>query len=292
MSAQKVEKDLTVIIPTLGRPILRRGLEALAAGTARPAQVIVVDQGQRAEIRTITKEFDGLGMPVRYIPSDGKGRSAGINVGIRAAQTEYVAITDDDCLAASDWVSALTVQLGANPGSIVAGRVGAGEVMVVLSVAKGTEPVVQRRPALRFDRLSGGNMAMPRAVTESIGLFEEDPRMRTAEDAEFAYRALRAGIAIVYAPVVVVKHLGWRDEEQREDQYRSYARSQGGFYGMYLHRGDYFMLLRLAVHLSRAFRRWVLASMTGRTEQARMARAYLTGLLPGVVNGFRGSGMT
>ena len=288
MNARPQIEDLTVVIPTLGRPILRRCLDALAAGTALPAQVIVVDQGQREEIRMMATEFAELGLPLKYIPSESKGRSAGINVGIRAARTEYVGVTDDDCLVAPDWASAIVGQLEANGGSIVTGRVEAGDGPVVLSVVKDMEPVVQRRPALRFDRLSGGNMAMPRAVTERIGLFEEDPRMRTAEDAEFAYRALRAGIAIVYAPDVVVQHLGWRDQEEREGQYRSYASSQGGFYGSYLARGDYFMLLRLLVHLWRAFRRWLLASVTGQTEQARMARAYLTGLLPGVLHGIRG----
>ncbi len=125
------------------------------------------------------------------------------------------------------------------------------------------------------------------AVIDRVGPLDEHPTLRTAEDTEWAYRALRAGVPIVYAPDVCVRHYGWRDASERQLQYLSYARSHGGFYGKYLRRGDGFIALRAAIHHLRAFRRWVRGSLTGDRESAVHGKAYLTGLLPGIVAGIR-----
>jgi len=288
MSNGGVLDDVSVVIPTLGRPILRRCLEALATGRARPAEVIVVDQGRRAEIAALADEFSGRGLTVVYVPSDQTGRSAGLNTGIRRSRTRFIAVTDDDCVPASDWLACLASRLRESADCIVTGSVEGDDGGTVISVVTSSTSVIQRRPSLRFDRLSGGNMGLSRAVLERVGPFAEDPCMRTAEDGEFAYRALRAGHALVYAPEVSVRHLGWRDAAGREEQYRSYARSQGGFYGKYLRQGDLFMVPRILVHLLRSTRRWAVGALRGDAETAANGRAYVLGLLPGIAAGLRG----
>jgi len=50
------DPDVTVVIPTLGRPILRRMLAAVTAGGTWPARVIVVDQGRKPEIAAFADE--------------------------------------------------------------------------------------------------------------------------------------------------------------------------------------------------------------------------------------------
>jgi len=158
---------------------------------------------------------------------------------------------------------------------------------VQLSVSTGLEPAVQIRPRLTFDRLSGGNMAISAEVARRIGPFDEDATVCTAEDAEYAYRALRAGVPIHYAPELVVTHLGWRQEAERTAQYRSYAMSHGGFYGKYLRRGDAFIALRASCHWLRSLRRWVAGAVRGDADRAEFGRAYALGLLPGIVAGWR-----
>jgi GT2 family glycosyltransferase len=125
------------------------------------------------------------------------------------------------------------------------------------------------------------------SVIERIGDFDEDPCLRTAEDAEWAYRALRAGVPIIYAPEVVVRHFGWRDEGKRLVQYKDYARSHGGFYGKYLRQGDWFIALRAVVHHGRALRRCVRGVVTGNQEMALYGWSYLTGLVPGIIAGLQ-----
>ena len=286
MIGEQAQK-LTVVIPTLGRSMLRGTLQALAQGSVRPAEVIVVDQGRRDELASMAAEYTAAGMPVNWIPSHRTGRSAGLNDGMARVRTEYTAITDDDCVPAPDWVEGIVRELSLRPDAILTGRVEAGGEEPVLSVVTSEEAIEQRRPSLRFDRLSGGNMAIATSLARRLGPFQEAACMRTAEDAEFAYRALRAGVPIRYAPQVAVTHQGWRDPGQRSSQYRDYALSQGGFYGLYLRRGDLFIALRALVHLLRSLKRWLLGSLRKRDEMAINGRAYVTGLLPGIMAGWR-----
>ena len=281
-----VQEDLSVVIPTLGRDILQRSLDALAAGSRVPAEVIVVDQGQTPAVERMVEELRARGVAARWIPSAERGRALGVNRGIAATRTRFVAVTDDDCLAHPEWIESLAKRLHANPGIIVTGRVDAGDETVLSAVTSEREDY-QRRPRLRFDRLSGGNMAVACDIVRRIGYFDEDPAVRTAEDTEYAYRALRAGVAILYAPEAAVTHLGWRDEASREDQYASYARSHGGFLGKYLRRGDLFIALRTFVHILRSSRRWLINTLMGDRERAAHGRAYTLGLLPGLRAGWQ-----
>jgi GT2 family glycosyltransferase len=284
--------DLSVVIPTLGRELLRGSLEALAAADTLPAQVIVVDQGRVPALERMAHEFRATGLDVLYLPSFRTGRSAGLNEGIRHVRTGYIAITDDDCIPKPDWVTTAVALLRREPDAIITGRVEAGVEGIQLSVSTELIASVQSRPRLTFDRLSGGNMAISTGVARRIGPFDEDACLRTAEDAEYAYRALRAGVPIRYAPELVVTHLGWRRAAERAEQYRSYARSHGGFYGKYLRHGDAFIALRAACHWLRSLRRWSTAALRGDADRAEFGRAYALGLLPGILAGWRGGNRT
>jgi len=287
IAPSRIDGDLTLVIPTLGRQTLRHTLASVMAGAVWPARVVIVDQGRKPEIAALARELSASGLELCYIPSTSSGRSAGLNAGIAQVATRFVAITDDDCVVAADWAARLADRLRRHAPALVTGRVEAGDGEVQLSVVTSEVEEIQRLPRLRFDRLSGGNMGMSLEVARRVGPFAEHPSMRTAEDAEFAYRALRLGVPIVYAPEVVVQHVGWRDLEQREEQYRSYGLSQGGFFGCYLRQGDAFIALRVIVHLLRALRRWLVGALCGDADLARNGKAYVTGLLPGLRAGWR-----
>lgn len=285
-----VDPDITLVIPTLGRSLLRGTLKSVMAGTAWPSQVIIVDQGRKAEIEALAAEACEHGLDVRYIPSNLTGKSAGLNLGIDQAKTRFVAITDDDCTVALDWIAGMGQRLRRHENAVVTGRAIAGEGEVQLAIATSEVESIQSRPALHFDRLTGANLGMSIDVARHIGPFAEDLSMRAAEDTEFAYRTLRRGVQIVYAPELVVKHLGWRHDVAREERYRDYAHSHGAFYGAYLRQGDLFILLRLAVHLLRALRRWIRGSLDGNRDVALNGKAYVLGLLPGLWAGWRTGG--
>jgi GT2 family glycosyltransferase len=279
--------DISIVIPTLGRPILRSCLAAIAAGDSWPARVIVVDQSSSDTVAGYLRELEVEGIETLYVPSTERGRSAGVNRGLERVDTPLLAVTDDDCLVSTDWLRQLRARLVANPETIVSGRVEPAGEQTVVAVVTDLEPAIYRRPGLKFDPMSGGNMGTSRAVVERVGRFDEDPRLRLAEDCDWSYRALRAGVPIAYAPEVCLEHYGWREADERTDQYRAYANSHGGFYGKYLRRGDWFIGLRAAVHFGRAFQRLLRGVLSGDREQIARGRAYLTGLPPGILAGLR-----
>ncbi len=278
--------DVTVVIPTLGRAILEESIHWIAAGSAWPGALIIVDQGTNQNVSSWLRALKSLGFPVVHLPSTQRGRAAGVNRGLEQVGSHFVAITDDDCFVAVDWLELMVSRLRENPEAIVTGRVDpAGEDLIVVVTSR--TPAVYVKPRLKFDSLSGGNMGTSMAVIKRVGFFDEDPLLRTAEDGEWAYRALKGGVPIIYAPEVTVKHFGWRDETKRGIQYQEYAHSHGGFYGKYIRKGDWFIALRALFHHIRALRRWMRGTVTGNDELAIYGRAYLIGLLPGIIASFR-----
>ena len=130
-------------------------------------------------------------------------------------------------------------------------------------------------------------MGVARDVMTRVGLLDEDVALRCSEDGEWAYRALRAGVSIKYAPDVIIYHHGWRDTGERQRQYKEYALSSGGFYGKYLRQGDWFIGLRAIVHYLRELRRLLRSAVTRNAEGMRMSWACLRWLVPGIFAGLR-----
>jgi GT2 family glycosyltransferase len=286
VTPRSILRDISIVIPTLGRPILEESLSWIARGSVWPCEVIVVDQSSSQQVKEWLDQLQSAGLPTRYIPSKQRGRSAGLNRGLEQLQTSFVAITDDDCFVDEHWLENMVKSLHNYPASIVSGRVeaaGDGTLMTVTSLT----PAVYTRPRLKFDSMSGGNLGTSQAVIQQVGLFDEDSRLATAEDAEWSYRALRKGIAIVYEPDIVVHHFGWRNQEGLSRQFAGYARSHGGFYGKYIRKGDGFITLRALLHHYRALRWWVRGRVSGNLDLALTGKAYFTGLMPGILSGIK-----
>ena len=278
--------NITIIIPTLGRPILESCLQSIVDGSCWPGQIIVVDQSSNPSVASWLEKLESFGISNLHMPSSQRGRASAVNRGLEQLKTSFVAITDDDCFVDIDWVKNMTKHLIENPRAIVSGRVDPAGEQEVLAVTTSQKPAIYRRPRLKFDSMSGGNMGTSIDVIKCVGLFDEDHRLRCAEDGEWAYRSLRSGIPIIYAPDISVNHYGWRNTEQRVAQYKNYARSHGAFYGKYLRKGDWFIALRVVTHHLRALRRWLGGFISGNRELALLGRSYVTGLLPGIITGF------
>jgi GT2 family glycosyltransferase len=286
--SRPILEDISIVIPTLGRHILEQSLYWILNGSAWPGCLIVVEQGSDPNVEAWLVRVQELGIRVRHIVSPQRGRSAGINRGLEQVDTSYIAITDDDCFVDANWLLNMFNRLKQNPEAIVTGRFeAAGEEMLI--VVTSPVPAIYHRPRIKFDTMPGGNMGTSINVFRKAGLLDEDPCMRTAEDAEWAYRALRSGVSIIYDPDICVWHFGWRDPAKRVELYQHYALSHGGFYGKYLRKGDLFILLRVIVHFIRALRRWIYGRMSGDSESALNGRAYFTYLLPGIMAGLRSS---
>jgi GT2 family glycosyltransferase len=276
-----------VVIPTLGRPIIEKCLTSIGQGSLLPGEVIVVDQGNNTSIDVLLAELAASGSTTRRLPMKGRGRAAALNLGLEAVATPFVLITDDDCEVDRDWLRIMAEQLRRHPQAAVTGAVLSGGNEPILNTVRDLQPSVARRPSFTYDRLSGGNCGIPREVFRQVGLFDDDPCMRFAEDGEWAYRALRNGVAIAYEPGARVTHLGWRAAAERVEQYQGYARTHAAFFGKYLRRGDLFIAARALVHIGRAALRWLRGALRGDAELAANGRAYVTEFLPGIADGLR-----
>ena len=288
-TGRTIDRDITLVIPTLGRTILQRSLEAITDGNHLPGRIIIVDQSSSPDIREFLKPAAALGVETTHVCSNKIGRSAGLNEGLQQVSSDFVAVTDDDCLVDSAWISALGHYLREDPRRVYTGQVTASGDEPVLGTVHRETGSVSTRPALLFDKFSGGNFGTSMEVIRRVGLFDEDPCMRYAEDGEWAYRALRAKVEIAFVPDVIVCHIGWRKTDQRLEQYRGYARSHAAFFGKYIRRADMFLTLRAALHFVRAARRWFTGFIRRDPELAAHGRSYVQQFLPGLVLGLRSS---
>jgi GT2 family glycosyltransferase len=284
--SKPVLDEISVVIPTLGRPILESCLSWLADASHWPARIIVVDQGRNPAVAEWLVLLQKAGLDSLYVASAQHGRSAGINRGLKQVQTRFVAITDDDCFVTADWLARLVWRLRQEPGAIVTGRVEqAGDDEVAFSVVTGEKPRRYERPSLKAHPFIGGNVGMAISLVERIGLFDEHPCLQSAEDSDYGYRALRLGIPIVYDPDIVLLHYHWRDAGQRAARYADYARSQGGFYGGHLRWGHWIIWQQAARDLVRGPVRWLRGVIRRDQDMIARGRADTLFMLPGIMAG-------
>jgi GT2 family glycosyltransferase len=207
----------SIVVCSKGR---RDGLAALFDSFTRlalpetgAAEVILVDNSPAGALRP---DFDrlcrGLVLPSRYLAEPRTGLAFAQNRGLAAARGQVVAFTDDDCLAAEDWLLRLSDHFERDPElQVLGGRVELHDP-ADLSVTIKREPNRETfaAPDQLFGFLHGCNMAVRRELFDRIGPF--DTRFGTGStfgsgnDTEFVYRAFKTGCRIAYEPDVLVFH--------------------------------------------------------------------------------------
>jgi GT2 family glycosyltransferase len=232
---------VSVIVCTYNRcEKLRRSLEAIAAAALAseiPVEMIVVDNNSSDATEAVVEAFARASpIPVRRVLESSQGLSYARNRGIREAQGDIIAFTDDDCIADPGWIAAIAKEFAAAPEvMIVGGRVDlhAPEDRPV-TIRPIDERVRYSSADQIYGHIIGCNMTFRRRLVDRIGGF--DPALGdrygvTADDIDFAYRALRSGAGIVFAPDARVRHdHGRRTDAEIARLQRTYLRGRGAFY--------------------------------------------------------------
>lgn len=110
---------LAVVVRTRNRPeLLKEALGSLAAQTARPEQVVVVNDGGASAQGILGAFRSSFEVTVDESPSR-QGRSAAANRGVAAARRELVAFLDDDDLCYPDHVERLLRAQRSGPEPVV-----------------------------------------------------------------------------------------------------------------------------------------------------------------------------
>jgi GT2 family glycosyltransferase len=286
-----VAADVSIVIPTVGRELLKGCLDSIADGTVWPAELIIVDQGGGAAAATWIDQLTRRGLAATIVPSNETGIAAGTNRGLERVRTSFVATTHDDCRVRSDWLERISAHIRSAGDAILTGRVEPEGEGIVLTIMTSSKPATYTRPMIDRDVLFPPNMAFPLRLLERIGYLDEHPSLRFAgEDNEWAYRALTAGVPIIYDPDAVVMHHAWQGPDAVRSLYRRYARGQGAFYGKYLRRADLFIARRVARDLVRA--PWLLlrGTVTRNADLVAMGLGDVIGLPAGLLAGLRNTG--
>lgn len=283
---------VTVVISTLARPhLLRRCLVALLTGEVLPDEVVVVDQGDRASTAAVLDEL-ACQLPVRHLAQERLGLSASQNAGVKAARSSIVAVVDDDCVPAHDWLAVIRREFGERPGPLlVTGRVLAlpaeGQRTRAVSSRTSTVRQVWDGPTLPWQVGTGGNFAVTRDAYLAVG--GNDERLGTGtpgrggNDLDLFHRLLRSGVTALYEPDLVVRHERSTEAEHRARR-GSYGFGVGAAVGRWFRQGD-----RRAVGILLGWLR-LRASMTWQHRSRSRLRdeaLVLGGTLAGLAHGLR-----
>jgi len=236
----------SILIATRNRPeLLRECLESLVRCGLEDAEVLVLDQSGDEQSEALVRELGGDRLRYTRLATPGKSRA--LNAGIAMARGARIALTDDDCEVAEDWLRAMDgafEETGEDRRVVICGRVLPGrhapDGQPPPSCVTDTQP---RRYAGRVGRdVVYQNWAVRRGVFDEVGGFDErlgpGGVLRNAEDNDMAYRWLRAGYEVLYRPEIVVRHNGWRRREELYALKWDYGVGQGAFYCKHFRRGD------------------------------------------------------
>jgi glycosyltransferase involved in cell wall biosynthesis len=206
---------LAVVVCSRDRPEqLRACLPALLAQPA--TEVLVVDSASATEATAqVAAEFG-----VRCVRVEQPGLARARNAALRATTADLVAFTDDDCVPATGWATAILTRAteattkGERTG-FVTGRVLASGDGQPVSVLLTEVPRTYRRDDDPSHVGHGANLTVTRECWAAIGGFDEllgvGGELRSAEDTDFLWRALRQDFVGHYEPAAVVTHEQWRN---------------------------------------------------------------------------------
>jgi glycosyltransferase involved in cell wall biosynthesis len=231
----------TVIVPTQNRPLqLACCIEALGR-LEYPVdrfEVIVVDDGGTASLAEIQNAFhDKLSLTV--LRQEPAGPAAARNNGARHAKGRFLAMTDDDCAPAPDWLSRLQEALEQDPdklygGTTLNGLPGnrcAASSQIIIDVVYALQSKLENFPQF----FATNNFALSAAGFGALGGFRES--FRTSEDREFCDRWVHQGHSMSYVGDAVAYHFHDLDFPALMRQHFDYGRGAFRFHRLRSQRG-------------------------------------------------------
>jgi len=210
--------QISVVLPTRDRSDRVLGaVRAVVAGDFRDFEIVVVDQSIRSDTEDAIAAC-GIDAALRYLRSETRGLSNGLNVGIGAARGGLIAITGDDCEPRPDWLSRIHDAFGRDERiGIVFGAVRPGSHDVrqgfVAAYARAGTSIAYR--VTEKDRAGGTSACMAvrqRVWTELHGfdpLLGVGAMLRAGEETDLAIRALCAGYYVFEDSAIEVTHKGF-----------------------------------------------------------------------------------
>jgi hypothetical protein len=212
-------------------------LDSLEHQTRAPDEVVIVDGGSSNSISGLVDGRREGGLPVRLLNAPGANISRGRNVGIEAAENDWIACTDAGCEPLPDWLEQID-RARADSEFIGGIWIAHGETPFERAVAVALHPdpseiddppvwvrlshlLFGRRYALT--RSTGRSMAFTKRAWRAAGGFPE--WLYAGEDVSFSRAMDQEGVAGRLVPGAAVL---WRPHPTLPGTARAYARYARG----------------------------------------------------------------
>ena len=249
----------SLIICSRNRPeLLAESVRSILAGNQVPAELIIVDQSERASPALAALKTD-RGCDIRYLWTQTVGLSRANNIGAAAARHDLIVFTHDDVFVSPMWLETIVkAAREAGPRGVATGQVRPTAPRTPGGFAPSTK--VDDAPATYSGRLATDvlyplNMAMRRSALAELGGFDERLGPGTpfpgAEDSDLGFRLLEAGFRIHYVPEAIIYHRAWRTTQDFLPLRWAYGLGRGAFFAKHLTVRDRHMLKRMAHDISR-----------------------------------------
>jgi glycosyltransferase involved in cell wall biosynthesis len=243
---------VTVCIPSTRAPTLGRAMMSISRQTYAAWELLVVVQGTDAAVATAARKMGGSPRcRIVSVPKGGLSRAR--NAALRLFSGDILAMIDDDCEAAADWLAVLTSCFQEDPevGLVGGALLAPSNAHGALARCPALTPAdATYDPASHRDRIPpgwdwiGGNFAISRWAADRVGEFDEclgaGADFPASDDTDYKLRLEEQGIRMRSTPKALVHHtFGTRRGLAAVLRLqRNYASGNGGLAGKLSLRGD------------------------------------------------------
>lgn len=282
-----------VVICTRNRPLqLFPTLRSVIQSIPTEKLVIVVDQSQGVEPTNFLASAEGS--QIIWLASNTVGLSVARNIGAAEAArrgTDFVAFTDDDCMADHRWLLGFIQQFQSDSTvAMVFGSTRPAPFNANLGVIPGyivKQTSVYRGIAAKANvEAMGACMAVRLSALQSTGGFDEalgaGSRLRSGEENDLSARLLLAGYGVSETTQSEVLHLGFREKGDAYKMMNSYLLGSGAATAKMIRLGGLRALWPLVVMA----RRWVMGRSALKIDHLPPRRDRLRAFLTGAQIGF------
>lgn len=196
---------MSVVVPVYnGAQMISETVKHVLAQSLPPHEVIVVDDGSTDETLANLRVF---GEKIIVLTQPNRGPASARNSGIRVAKSEFVAMTDSDCLPEQDWLRNILKGFDSARVAGVGGTVKGVDknlISVYVDTIHLLDPVQNAAGEVRD--LITANACFRRDALLEAGLFDERFRKPGCEDTELSWKLRSLGYQLKIAADAVVRH--------------------------------------------------------------------------------------
>jgi len=208
-----MSKNVSVIIPSLGRPTLKKCFFSLINQEIKPKEIILIDTSFTKQVKKIINFKKCKFINIKYFNLKGASASKARNFGIKKATFDYLAFLDDDCMVKKDWLKIIFNCLKKNKNLIVKGENKIKKNFSFLSKIEYIRDEVFFKSFFYEDKnniysffLDSKNFIAHKNIFIKRKIFF-DERIIQVEDLDFSLKLKQKKIKISYCDKAVIYHI-------------------------------------------------------------------------------------